>query len=482
MPRDGGQPVWQALPGSQSLFLSCPITEILYHGTRGSAKTDALLMKFAKYVNLGFGENWRGVIFRQTYKQLEDVIAKTRRWYRAIFPNATYNRSRFSWEWPDGETLLLRHMHDIDDYWNYHGHEYPFIGWEELTNWGSLDCYEAMKACNRSSYPGMPRFYLSTCNPFGRGHSAVKRYFISPAPPGTVILNDEGDARVAIHGSIIENTILQTNDPAYIRKLNAISDPNRRKAWRFGSWDITAGGMFDDLWSDQYHSCPAFRIPDGWVIDRGHDWGSSRPSATLWYAESDGVPFNEISDEPGEEGRKTGRVLWYPRGHLFIIEEFYTWTGEENVGTKMEVKQLAKRGKAIEAKRGWAGRVRPGPADSSIYTAEPGEKSIGQKFSDEGFPFTPAFKGPGSRVNGWQLIRELLANSIPPEEGERRQEEPGLTVFRRCIQTRRTLPVVPRDEKEPDDVDTESEDHIPDTVRYKALARRHVVKIEELRA
>lgn len=467
--------VWQALPGSQSLFLSCPIPEILYHGTRGPGKTDGLLMKYCKYVGQGFGEAWRGIIFRQTYKQLEDLIAKSKRWLKPAYPRAKYNSGKYYWEWPSGEQLFLRHMDNVDDYWNYHGHEYPFVGWEELTNWLTLDCYEVMKACNRSSHndPRMPRIYAATCNPFGRGHAAVKRYFISPAPDGSVIVSDTGERRVAIHGSVLENTALLQADPSYIKKLDSISDPNRRKAWRFGSWDITAGGMFDDLWSVAHHVCPAFKIPDEWAIDRGHDWGSSRPSATLWYAESNGEEFEEISDEPGSEGQRTGRTLWYPKGHLFVIDEYYTWTGEENVGTQAQVKDIAKRILKIEEKRGWTGRVKPGPADSSIFSGEPGEKTIATKFAEAGVHFVPAFKGPGSRINGWQLIRELLDNAIPTEVNEWKQEEPGLTVFRRCVQTQRTLPVAPRDVKEPDDVDTESEDHIPDTVRYRALARKH---------
>jgi hypothetical protein len=29
----------------------------------------------------------------------------------------------------------------------------------------------------------------------------------------------------------------------------AIKDPNRRKAWVEGSWDVTSGGRFDHLWN-----------------------------------------------------------------------------------------------------------------------------------------------------------------------------------------------------------------------------------------
>ena len=51
---------WAAQAGSQVAFLSCPIFECLYEGTRGPGKTAALLMDFAQHCGQGFGANWRG--------------------------------------------------------------------------------------------------------------------------------------------------------------------------------------------------------------------------------------------------------------------------------------------------------------------------------------------------------------------------------------------------------------------------------------
>lgn len=477
MPRDdAASSNWVALPGSQALVLACPVREVLYHGTRGPGKTETLLMDFAQHVGRGFGSHWRGVLFRRTYKQLDDVIVKARRWFPRFFTGARYNASDYAWTWPGGEALLLRHMATPDDYWNYHGHEYPWIGWDELTNWLDLACYDAMKSCNRSAHPTVPRRIRGTTNPWGRGHNVVKRRFIDPAPDGKIIVDAlSPDGRVAIHGSIEENLILMHNDPGYVAQLEAIEDKNKRAAWRYGSWDISSGGMFDDLWDARVHRLSTFDVPRGWVLDRGHDWGSSRPSATLWFAESDGVPFEETID-----GKKTGRERWFPRGHLVVADELYTWTGKENEGTRLPTPKIAQKILERELGHGWRGRVKPGPADSSIYTAEPGERSIAQRFEDAGVRFTPSYRGPGSRVNGWQLVRDLLAASLGDETG--RQEEPGLSVMDRCRQVLRTFPSAPRDETDPDDVDTESEDHVPDVIRYKALARKHVVKVEELRA
>ena len=45
--------IWAPQPGSQEVFLACPVFEALYDGTRGPGKTDALLMDFAQDVGKG---------------------------------------------------------------------------------------------------------------------------------------------------------------------------------------------------------------------------------------------------------------------------------------------------------------------------------------------------------------------------------------------------------------------------------------------
>ena len=87
-------------------------------------------MRFAARVGLGFGPFWVGIIFRREYKELQDIIRKSKRWFPRIFPGARFLRSasELKWVFPDGEELLFRLIKNEDDYWSYHGHEYPFIG------------------------------------------------------------------------------------------------------------------------------------------------------------------------------------------------------------------------------------------------------------------------------------------------------------------------------------------------------------------
>jgi hypothetical protein len=289
------------------------------------------------------------------------------------------------WVWPTGEELLFRAFASPDDYWSFHGHEYPFIGWEELTSWPSIDCYESMMSCNRTSRPGgLPLQVRSTTNPYGVGHNWVKAYFIDPAPYGIPIFNSEGQARVTLFGSVKENKFI---DAEYLKTLNSISDPNKRKAWLFGSWDITSGGLFDDLWNRDKHVLPLFSIPASWRIDRAFDWGSSRPFSVGWWAESDGAPATII-----------GKDRHFPRGTLIRINEWYGCTGKPNEGLRMTAANVASG--ILQRERAMKMAVKPGPADSAIY-AVTDDVSIGQHMEKAGGRWTVADMTRGSRKNGW---------------------------------------------------------------------------------
>ena len=474
---DGREIIWEAQPGSQRLFLMCPDFETLYHGTRGPGKTDTLLMSFAKHVGQGHGAAWRGVIFRQTYPQLADVQAKSEKWFRQMFPGAKFNRTKMMWEWPTGEVLLLRHMGRPEDYWNYHGHEYPFIGWEELTNWATDECYKSMFACCRCSTPGVPRMVRATTNPYGVGHTWVKERFqlayrwkftVRQLSPTDINGNVE-PTRTAIHGHIDENKLLLAADPHYKSTVIAsAANPAMAAAWLEGSWDIVAGGMFGDVWRPRIHIVPRFVIPNTWRIDRSFDWGSSRPFSVGWWAESDG------SDVKMADGTWRSTV----RGDLFRCAEWYGWTGKPNEGLKMLASDIAKGIVEREVRWGWrtptSSRVLAGPADSSIFDTENGNciavdmarrvrLAAGQEY--KGVQWVKADKRPGSRKNGWEQMRIAFQNAVKPKDGPR--ERPGLFVFDSCQQFIRTVPPLPRDEKDMDDIDTDAEDHIGDETRYR---------------
>lgn len=469
--------IWEPLRGAQTHGLTCPCDEILMEGTRGPGKTDVQLFKFRRYVGLGYGHFWRGVIFDREYKNLDDLVSKSLRWFPQFDDGARFHSAKadYKWVWPTGEELLFRKIKKLSDYWNYHGQEYPFIGWNELTKFPTSELYEMLKSCNRSSFlpregdnlPHVPLIIFSTTNPYGPGHNWVKREWIDPAPPGVImrkkvnVFNPRSGKRediiktkVRIFCSYKENKYLSPN---YVAELESIKEPNKRKAWLHGDWDITAGGALDDLWGSHV-LIPRFRIPASWRIFRSMDWGSSHPFSIGWWAEA-----------TGEEVKLPYLKTWAPPPGSLI--RFYEWYGTDAIGTNKGLQtssiDVAKGIVSIERKlksAGWIGaEVQPGPADNQIRDIKDrASESIAKQMEAYGVSWLNSDKSAGSRKIGLQLIRDRMENS-------KRREGPGLYFTMNCKAAISTLPVLPRDEDNLDDVDTDAEDHVYDDVRYACL-------------
>lgn len=816
-----GRPImatWAPQEGSQRAFLECQAFECLYEGARGPGKTDTLIMDFAQHVGpdrrkdksqpqwSGWGAEWRGILFRQTFPQLSDVIVKTKKWFPLLFPEAKYNESTHTWVWPTGETLRFAYGAREADYWNYHGHSWPWMAFEELTTWSDPGFFLKMQSCCRSTVKGIPKKLRATTNPYGcvpfgdvlttrgwvriqdvrkgdtvvsvrqngtacetvvaavisqqycgtmihrhgagldmvftedhrlplpdgrirhfydlpgqanirrtakgwegqpllsfsppviktkrkpispvpdsisgsdfaellgwlisegsarfgssqfqiaqmksenkdrirvlldrcgftysetfnqfqiygkrwaqwvaslgprswlkmlpkwflrcetkilrqffdaamlgdgcggvyytlsrvladqmaeiaiklgysvrvtsgtrdgrahrgyavccthrdviqlvtgnhkynvkttcksvniqreqftgqvyclsvpetetffirqngcvwlsgnSGHNWVKARYHLPLPPGRIEgplireKDQEGKPvpeRMAIHGFLDENKILLTADPEYKSRIRAAArNKAELAAWMDGSWDIVAGGMFDDVWDAKRHVVPVFDIPHSWRIDRSFDWGSSRPFSVGWWAESDGSDIR----------LRDGRVCSTVRGDLFRIGEWYGWTGQPNEGKRMLATDIAKGIIERELALGIHGRCKAGPADAAVFKTENGVCIAndlmtpvivnGEKHQ---IRFVSSNSAPGTRKIGWELMRRRFLAAAPQEGHRGPREFPGLFVFERCEQFRRTVPVLPRDDKDLDDVDSDTEDHIADESRYRVM-------------
>lgn len=514
--------VWAPLAGSQTLSQSCPANTILFHGTRGPGKTDSQLMRFRRRVGLGYGRFWRGVIFDREYKNLDDLISKSLRWFPEFGDGARFisSKSDYKWTWPTGEELLFRAIKREAEYWGYHGAEFPFIGWNELTKYPTDVLFDMMLSCNRSSFrpqdypvtidgkryeetgeihllndwdsdgvehllPEIPLEVFATCNPYGAGHNWVKKRFINASAPGRIfkrtinVFNPRTQKRedvvktqVHLFGSYKENKFLS---PEYVAELETMSDPNKRRAWLFGDWDVVAGGMFDDVWDRTQNIVAEFRLPKDWKMFHTFDWGSSHPFSVGWWAESDG------SDYQLPDGTWKSTV----RGDQFRFAEWYGWSGKSNVGLRMIDVDISKGIIQRELAMGIYGRVLPGAADSSIWDVLNGNSYAANMLKPvkingtmyNGVEFRRSDKSKGSRIAGWEKMRKYIRNAhkqyIKLPNGVMvpvPREQPGLFVFEGCKCFIDLVPNLPRDEIEQDDVDSEAEDHIGDETRYHFLS------------
>lgn len=409
-------------------------------------------MDYAQHTGQGFEADWKGILFRRTYKELDEIVWKTKRWFKRFYAgHARFKENDYEWVWNTGESLKLRYLERPSDAEHYQGHEYPWIGWEELTQWATADAFEQIRGCCRSSNPAVPRKIRATANPWGRGHGWVKLMFVDPAPYNTPFIAEGDISRLYIHGHWAENPFLVVNDPEYIKMLESISGEQLRKAWRDGDWDIVAGAFFADVWKRHKHSIPTWEPPAHWVCFRSFDWGSATPLSVGWWTISQG--------DKAPDGR------YYPRGALIRFREWYgASNAQRNEGLRMTSRAVAKE--IIEREAKWPRlKVHPGPADPSIWKAEDGP-SIAENMDIVYRHLTKQktghmwVKADNARRSGWERMRVLM-------EGV--DDTPFFYVMDCCRDFIRTVPILQRDQKDWDDIDTDQEDHAADEARYACM-------------
>lgn len=452
-------------PGSQQDFISCPYYECLYHGSRGNGKSFALILSFLVFVGRGFKQAYSGYIFRREYQELEEIRDQCHKIFSQMYKSGYkyVGKPEDQFYLPSGERLKLAHAEKMKDYWKYHGKARPFLGFDELCNWPDLKLYERLKSICRSK--NIPIRIRATTNSLGPGHTAVKTYFkLNEMQYGSVIKDVPKMYRCNIWGHIRENPELYHNE-TYVNFLKTQKDENVFKSWWLGSWDIVAGGALSDLWIRHRHIVKPFKIPETWRVYRCLDWGSARPYCVLYAAVSDGSNF--INGH--------GKEIPSIKGDTYFISEIYGAKKDNegnfipNEGTKETPQKV--RDKMIQREKQLKkfhkiSRIRPGPADSAIYSQTRGEdeNTIADLFKP--IIFIPSVKGKGSRVSGLNLVRQKLENSCPDTNGFRDQDKDGIFFFENCFNSIRTLPILQTDENNPEDIDKKQEDHAFDTVKY----------------
>lgn len=447
------------LHGRQSRAFSSEATEILYGGAAGGGKSH--LLRVAAIAWCAAIPGLQVYLFRRTFPDLMKNHMEGPAGFPSILApwveegKSAINYSKNYIEIGKSRIHLCHCQHEKDIY-KYQGAEIHVLLLDELTHFTKTQ-YTFLRSRVRMAGLDVPedlrgRFPRIICasNPGGVGHNWVKTHFVdfaTPMEPKRAEPKDGGMLRQYIPAKLADNPTLERDDPHYAEKLMGMGNRHLVEAMLGGNWDIVAGGMFDDVWNRDIHVVKPFEIPSSWRIDRAFDYGSSKPFSVGWWAESDG----------------TG--LHYPRGTLFRIGEWYGCTGEPNEGLKLPVADIASGIVEREDGMGIRERCLPGPGD--CIPANPGEVSMRDALADGGARFETPDKSSGSRRAGWQLFRDRLTASAQDP-----MESPGVFVFDNCKDFIRTVPVLPRSEREPDDVDTNAEDHIADETRYRLLHKR----------
>lgn len=412
--------------------------ELFFGGSRGGGKSD-LQLGFQEDGALRYSDGWRGIMFRKSYAELEELQARAVEVFSeegATFktqPSAAYPFSN-CWYWPNGATVKMRYIEREKDYGRYHGHQYTGISFDEVTEYASPEGLMKMLSTLRSA-KGVPCRVRLSGNPGGAGHIWVKGRYVDPMAPMTPYVDPDTDfVRMFIPSRLSDNPALGNADPKYLKRILAATQGNEalRKAWVDGDWDVVAGAFFEHL-DRARNGIKPFTIPQGWVRFRSFDWGSARPFSVGWWAVADGS--NHI-----------------PRGALVRYREWYG-ASKPNVGLKLAAEEVA----AGIAQREAGDKIAYGVADPSIWKVD-GGPSIAERMSGHGVYWKPA---DNNRQNGWDQLGYRIKGD----------DAPMLYVFDTCVDWWRTMPAMQHDANRIEDINTDMEDHAADETRYACMSR-----------
>ena len=425
-----------------------PEYEALYGGAAGGGKSDAIIIEALRQVHIPY---YKALILRKTFPQLAELIDKSLNYYPRVFQKAKYNGSSHTWTFPSGAKIIFGAMQYAKDKTKYQGQAYDFIAFDELTHF-TWEEYSYLFSRNRPNGPGTRVYIRATANPGGVGHGWVKERFITAAKPMQTVWEDvtwrdprgeehhERQSRIFVPSSVFDNPALLRNDPQYVQRLASMPEAERN-ALLYGDWNTFSGQVFIEWVNDKnhYHDrqnthvIAPFKVPDGWAIWCGLDWGYSRPFSVGWYAVD-------------RERR------------IYRIRELYGCTGTPNTGVKWEPGEVARKIKEIEAEDpNLKGRQIHRVGDPAIWGSD-GTESIGALMERERVYFE---RGDHARIDGKMQVHHRLAFD---EDGI-----PMLYVFDTCKHFIRTVPNLVYDQTNVEDIDTDGEDHIYDELRYVCM-------------
>lgn len=470
------------LHDKQLTTLESEANEILYGGAAGGGKSH--LIRVCSIILCKMIPGFNFYLFRRKSNDLKLNHLYGAGGYYALLNQEIENKKARIYEqnnvvkFSNGSKIFLCHCQYEKDMYNYQGAEIHGLGIDELTHF-TEKIYNFLRGRCRLgalNIPGPARAFfkhlpliLCGSNPGNLGHNWVKRVFVDYQPflqAKRTPKKDGGMIRQYVPAVLSDNPTLLENDPDYMDRLEGLGNPELVEAMKNGNWDITAGGAIDDIWRREKHVLQPFQIPSTWRVDRGYDWGSAKPAGAIWFAESNGEEV-EMAD---------GTIKSFPPGSVIAIREIYFWNGKDNEGSRLTATEHAQQIKKMDYKLEQYGiRTNAGPADNSIYTTDNGN-CIADDMLNVGVRWEKSNKAPGSRVAGLEKLRELLKNAITDP-----MEKPGFYVFDCCTHIIRTIPTLPRDEKKPEDINTEAEDHLYDVVRYRLVKKPSIIKESNLK-
>jgi hypothetical protein len=415
---------------AQESWHACPAYESGFGGAKFGGKTLALLMESARHIG---HPRYRGILFRRTYPRLQEVLDRAWEWFPGM--GGTWRGDEHRWLFPSGASIAMRHCQHEESKFDYQGHEYQFMGFDQLEEFSETQ-YAFLLAQNRSGVADLQPYVRVSFNPGGIGHAWVKARFVDR---GTVAClpwvetNEAGDAlppRCFHFAGIDDNPLGVAADPTYKARLDNLPE-NERRALKGGDWDVFAGQYFFE-WRRERHVIEPIALDPSWPRWRALDDGIARPFVCLWLCQDPATLRTYVYREVSQSGVPAARdraALVHQRSAepvRFTVADPSMWTREKDTG-----------------------------------------KSVAQTFKENGLVLRP---GSNSRISGWQRVHEMLADA---EDGR-----PYLQVFSSCRQLVKNLPALVYDRHVVEDLDSDGPDDESDALRYGLMAAHWTVRVK----
>jgi phage terminase large subunit len=399
---------------------------ILYGGARGGGKSRWLRWWLLLYLIYQYQvkrlRRVRVGLFCETYGDLRDrQITKIRSEFPPELGEVKETKEDglcfFLTEANGGGMIALR---NLDDPSKYQSAEFAAIGVDELTK-TSKDTFDILRGSLR--WPGVSHtVFAGATNPGGVGHMWVKQLWIDRQFPPE--LQNKAPEFVFVRALPADNEHLSQS---YWDELNSLP-PDLRRAWVEGDWDVFKGQAFT-AWRQDRHVIEPQEIPAWWPRLRGIDWGFAAPFCCLW----------------GAKNPDNGRIIIYREAYQAGLTDRQQARLVLSMTPEQENILLTYADPSMWARR----RV----GETVASTAD--------EYGAVGLKMEPA---DNDRLNGKRKIDRLLADL---QDGQ-----PGLLVFSTCTNLIRTLPALPYDPVQIEDIDTAAEDHAYDALKYLLTGER----------
>ena len=421
--------IFQPNQGPQSDFLASSEREVFYGGARGGGKSYAMLVDPLRYCDK---QHHRALLIRRTMPELRDLINHSQQLYSKAYPGAKWREQEKEWRFPSGARIEFGYAENLTDALRYQGQSYTWIGIDELPQYPTPDIYNFLRSSLRSVDPAIPVYMRATGNPGNVGSLWVKEMFVDPCEANQRFeveiptpMGVKSISRKFIPAKLQDNPyLMQTDD--YYAMLASLPEV-QKKQFLEGDWDAYESSSFPEF-SRQVHVIEPFDIPRNWMRFRAADWGYSSPACCLWFA----VDYDN---------------------NLFVYRELYTKRNTADIFAR----------KVLEMEDGEY--IRYGILDSSTW-ARRGDigPSIAETMIQEGCRWRQSDRSPRSRIAGKVEVHKRLR--VDEDTGY-----PSMFIFSNCLNLIRTLPMLPVDKNNPEDVDTTADDHAYDALRYGCMSR-----------